>query len=339
VQDNLLETYRVPDAILKTVGKDVGGVPIYDLQYRWYGVALASFGIISNKMLQSRLKLPEVKTWEDLANPALQMRIGTPDPRNSGSGHMIYEIVLQAYGWEKGWQILTKMGGNVKTFTAGAGDVPNEIALGNVIFGPVIDFYAYAQIAKTGSDKLGYVTPQGLSVTNADPIGILKGAPNKVTAQRFVEYCLSKDAQKLLMLPKGAAGGPKTDALARSSVLPALYGELGKKSLITSNPFLTKNAVRYDAVKGGKRWDVVNDLYGALIIDSKRELSEAWAAVAKSKNPQAEAILTKMPLTEAEALALGDKWTDDSYALTRKATISQWREFARQKYADAKKLR
>jgi ABC-type Fe3+ transport system substrate-binding protein len=337
-RENLLEVYRVPDATLKTVGKEVAGVPVYDPQYRWYGVALSGFGIMYNKLLQTRLKLPAAKTWEDLANPALLGRIATPDPRNSGSGHMIYEIILQAYGWEKGWRILTEMAGNVKSFTAGASDVPNEVALGNVVYGPVIDFYAYAQMVKTGSDKIVYVTPQGLSVINPDAIGILKGAPNKTLAQRFVEYCLTTDAQKLLMLPVGAPGGPKNNVIARSSVLPALYKELGSKSLITSSPFSVKNIIRYDAAKGSTRWDLVNDLYGSLIIDAHRELTTAWRTVSKA-TPDARAAFSKMPLTEAQANALAAQWNEEDYALKRKQTISEWREFARKRYADATKMR
>jgi len=337
-RENLLEPYRVPDAILQSVGKEVAGVPVYDPQYRWYGVALSGFGIMYNRLLQTRMKLPAPKTWEDLAHPDLQGRVATPDPRNSGSGHMIYEIILQAYGWEKGWRILTEMAGNVKSFTSGASDVPNEVALGNVVYGPVIDFYAYAQMVKTGSDKIAYVTPQGLSVINPDAIGILKGAPNKTLAQRFVEYCLSKDAQKLLMLPVGAPGGPKTHVLARSSVLPGLYQELGSKSLITENPFTVKNIIRYDAAKGSKRWELVNDLYGALLIDAHRELTSAWRTVSKG-SPAARSALSKMPLTEEQANALSAQWNNESYALKRKQTISEWREFARKRYADAAKTK
>lgn len=337
-RENLLEPYRLPDAILKSVGKEVAGVPVYDPQYRWYGVALSGFGIMYNRLLQTRLKLPAVKTWEDLADSALLGRVAAPDPRNSGSGHMIYEIILQAYGWEKGWRILTEMAGNVKSFTAGASDVPSEVALGNVVYGPVIDFYAYAQIAKTGADKIVYVTPPGLSVINPDAIGILKGAPNKALAQRFVEYCLSKEAQTLLMLPVGAPGGPKNNPLARSSVLPDLYRELGSKSLITENPFTVKNIIRYDAQKGSHRWDLVNDLYGALLIDAHRELISAWKTVSKG-SPQAKAALSRMPLTEAQANALAAQWSTESYALKRKQTISEWREFARKRYADAAKIK
>jgi ABC-type Fe3+ transport system substrate-binding protein len=335
-RENLLETYRVPDETLRHVAKDLSGIPVYDPQHRWYGVALAGFGIMYNALLQTRLKLPAAKTWQDLTHPALQGRIATADPRNSGSAHMVYEIILQAHGWEKGWQILTEMGGNVKAFTTGASDVPQEVALGNVVYGPVIDFYAYAQIVKTGANRLVYVTPEGLSVINPDSIAILKGAPNRVLAQRFVEYCLTKDAQRLWMLPQGDPQGPKTAVLARASVIPALYDELGKRSVVPENPFRVKNTIRYDWEKSSKRWSLVNDLYGALIIDAHRELVSAWQVVSKTADKKRREALGRMPVTEAEATSLAASWDESSYALTRKQKVSEWRALAARKYADAR---
>lgn len=338
-RDGLLETYEVPADILDAVQPDIFGVPIVDPGRQWYGVALAGFGIMHNKLLAKRFRLPEVLTWEDLTNPGLQGRIATADPRNSGSAHMVYEIILQAYGWDKGWQVLQEMGANVKAFTRGASDVPNEVALGNVLYGPVIDFYAYAQISRTGEDKLGYVTPDGLSVINADPIGILKGAPRLELAQRFIDFCLTTRAQKLLMLPMGHPDGPKTDNLARASVIPALYDEVGDDSIVGENPFALKNTVKYDADKGGKRWSLVNDLYGTLIIDSHRDLTAAWKSIGKSGSDEARATLGQMPLTEAEATELAPGWGTADNALVRKGTISEWREFARDKYRAAGKMR
>lgn len=338
-RDGLLETYEVPADILGAVQADIFGVPIFDPEHRWYGVALAGFGIMHNKVLQGLFKLPEVKTWEDLTNPELQGRIATADPRNSGSAHMVYEIILQAYGWDKGWQVLQEMGANVKAFTTGASDVPNEVQLGNVVYGPVIDFYAYAQIASTGADKLGYVTPAGLSVINADPIGILKGAPRMELAKRFIDFCLTPRAQKLLMLPMGHPEGPKMDTLARASVIPALYAELGDASIVGENPFALENTIRYDADKGGARWSIVNDLYGALIIDAHGDLKAAWKSFAKSGNDDARATLIKMPITEAKAAELAAGWGAAENALVRKATVSKWRTFARDKYKAAKKMR
>ena len=113
---------------------------------------------------------------------------------------MVYEIILQTLGWDEGFALLTKIGGNVRGFSAGANAIPTDVVAGQVIYGLAIDFYAYGQIAVVGADKIQYVVPADGAVVTADPIAILKGAPNLPVAQKFLEFVLSEDAQKLWML-------------------------------------------------------------------------------------------------------------------------------------------
>ena len=336
-EKELFEPHLLPKEQLERIGKKIAGVPVYDEKGRWYGVALSGFGMMYNNLMVRRFKLPTVATWEDMTDPRLIGRIAAADPRNSGSAHMVYEIILQAYGWKRGWQILHEIGGNVKQFTEGASDVPGEVARGSVFYGPVIDFYAYAQIAKAGEDKLTYVMPDGLSVINPDPIAILKGAPNMELAKLFVEHALSPAGQKLLILPKGEPEGPRKETLARLSVLPKLYAETADRAVVKGNPFEIQNAIEYDPDVGGARWTLVNDLFGALIIDAHKDLSSTWKAV--SGGTQTTRLkLGEMPISEEEAAELAKSWNDPDYALTRKRTVSEWRRFARKKYNAAKRL-
>ncbi|MCK5327741.1 MAG: ABC transporter substrate-binding protein, partial [Candidatus Latescibacteria bacterium] len=99
---NLMHPYRLPEDILDKIAPRIGGMPMYDPDYHWYGATLAGFGIIFNKAVLNMIHLPEPKTWEDLGDPRLLTWVGSADPRSSGSVHMAYEIILQAFGWEKG---------------------------------------------------------------------------------------------------------------------------------------------------------------------------------------------------------------------------------------------
>ncbi|MGD8238034.1 MAG: extracellular solute-binding protein, partial [Armatimonadota bacterium] len=96
--EGLLDPYRVPDALLAQIPPQVVGMPLYDEQFRWYGAALAGFGIIYNKRVLELVGLPTPETWADLARPEFVTWVGSADPRASGSVHMMYEIMLQAYG-------------------------------------------------------------------------------------------------------------------------------------------------------------------------------------------------------------------------------------------------
>jgi ABC-type glycerol-3-phosphate transport system substrate-binding protein len=267
-------------------------------------------------------------------------RVGAADPRESGSAHMMYEIILQGYGWEKGFELITQLGANVRGFSAGANAIPRDVAAGQVIYGMAIDFYAYGQIAEIGADKIQYVVPHDAAVVSPDSIAILKGAPNMAVAQKFLDFVLSDQAQKLWVLRDTDPEGPKwKGGLNRSSVLPALYDELGDRC-VAANPFTMElNPIDYDAVKGGIRWDIVGDLIGALVIEPHKDLVSAWKAINKSEDPEkrtaAIQVLGQMPITEAEAMAFsqGDWKMPD----VRNQKLKEWRAFAKEKFKEAKK--
>ena len=336
-----LNAYKLPETQLAQMTQSFQGIPLYDAKHQWYGAALSSFGIMHNEELREMLSLPRVKTWRDLGDVALLGKIGAADPRESGSAHMVYEIILQTLGWDEGFALLTKLGGNVRGFSAGANAIPTDVVAGQVIYGLAIDFYAYGQIAVVGADKIQYVVPADGAVVTADPIAILKGAPNLPVAEKFLEFVLSEDAQKLWMLRDTDSEGPKwKGGLNRASVLPALYDKLGERCIVP-NPFAMEGSpFQYNSDKGGTRWNIVNDLFGVLIIDSHKDLVNAWKAIRKSQDPTkrdaAIAVLTKMPITEEEAMKLArSDWKDPT---VRNEKIKEWGQFAKEKFKEARNL-
>ncbi len=340
-EQDLLSPYKLPAAQLEQIPQTFHGIPVYDAEYQWYGAALSSFGIMFNDELRTMLGLPEVQTWQDLGDTALFKQIGAADPRESGSAHMMYEIILQTHGWENGFALLTKIGGNVRRFSAGANAIPKDVVAGDVIYGMAIDFYAYGQIVVVGADKIKYVMPSDGTVVNPDSIAILKGAPNLAVAQKFIEFVLSERGQKLWMLPDSDAEGPKWEGgLNRASVLPALYEKLGDRCIVT-NPFtLGFTPFQYDADKGGARWDIVNDLFGVLIIDSHKDLVNAWKAIGNckdaAKRDAAIAALTQMPISEEEAMQFATaEWKDPGF---RNEKLKEWGQFAKRKFREARNL-
>ena len=336
-----LHAYELPGPQLEQMTQSFHGIPLYDTKHRWYGAALSSFGIMYNEELRELLQLPKATAWQDLGNLELIGKIGAADPRESGSAHMVYEIILQTLGWEEGFALLTKLGGNVRGFSAGANAIPTDVVAGQVIYGLAIDFYAYGQIAVVGADKIKYNVPADGGVVTADPIAILKGAPNMPVAQKFLEYVLSESAQKLWMLRDTDPEGPQwKGGLNRASVLPALYEKLGERCIVP-NPFaMDGTPFQYNSDKGSTRWDIVDGLFGVLIIDSHKDLVNAWKAIGKCKDPAKQeaaiAALTKMPITEEKAMALATgTWKDPT---VRNEKIKEWGQFAKKKFKEARDL-
>ena len=326
-----------PDELLEAIPQSISGMPCYDPDHHWYGAALSGFGIVYNKVVLEMTGLPEPREWEDMSKPQALSWVASADPRGSGSVHMIYEIILQAYGWEKGWRAVTTMSANVRSFFSGSSEVPSSVAAGDTAYGIAIDSYALAQQAKAGADKIGYVLPQGLTVINPDAICILKGAPERELAEQFLTYVLSPDGQKLWMLAKGDPEGPQNYDIRRMSIRRDLYAEYADRIVVPMNPHEFKTEMEQDAGLASKRWGVVNDLIGALCIDTHDDLTAAWKVIIDHGMPDAAIDeLCRMPVTDSEALKLADFWDTD--AAKRASTVADWSGFARDKYRKAAEI-
>ena len=328
---HILESYTLPKSLLENIPPKLAGVPLYDPDHSWYGATLASFGIVYNKVVLRLTKLPVITTWEDLASPGAFGWVGSADPRKSGSVHLVYEIILQAYGWEKGWRIITGLGANVRNFTNSMTQTPKDVAIGEVAYGLAIDFYAWAQVKEAGSDKIGFVMPDNLTIITPDAIAILKGAPNPDVAKAFIRFVMSEEGQKLWMLVEKAVDGPQRFQLNRFSVLPSLYRLSAETIAVNLNPFSWRSDFDFDPKLSSERWSIVNDLIGSLIIDQKPLLTRAWkTALADGLSEQEWQRLTAMPITADEALKLAKtKWTDPVF---RNQKLNEWIDFARSKY-------
>src|SRR5690606_32799659 len=99
--------------------------------------------------------------------------------------HMIYEIILQVYGWEEGWKVIYQMSGNVKSFLQISSAPTKEVALGEAAYAVSIDINGMTQQAFLGPENVRFIVPAEVSVINPDGIAILRGAPNLDVAQEF----------------------------------------------------------------------------------------------------------------------------------------------------------
>jgi len=186
-------SYTPPKAILSAIPQSFNGIEVYDAGHAWYGAALSSFGILQNKLVQQRMELPFVTRWEQLAQPELRGWVGVGDPRNSGTMINMFEAFLQAYGWERGWHLLTEIAGNARKFDRISSTTAKDVTLGETAYAFAIDFYAFAQIAVAGRSNMTFALPRDFTAISPDGIAILKGAPNPAVAQHFIDFVLSED--------------------------------------------------------------------------------------------------------------------------------------------------
>jgi len=248
-KEGLFASYKISDALRKEVPATAAGVPLYGQNDTWYGSAMSSFGIFYNKRVLGFDKLPAPKSWQDLAKPIYQGNISLTDPRRSGSANTMNTIILQGLGWEKGWELLTLIAANARSFTHSSTDPIKAVVSGDAAIALAIDFYALAQVGDLGEENLGFVMPEGQTVLDPDPIAILRGAPNRLAAERFVDFTLSAEAQKLLVLPKGLKDGPRLATLGRMATNKKTYELTEGRRTYEFNPFLQKAFLQLDLEK------------------------------------------------------------------------------------------
>ncbi|MCW3992152.1 MAG: extracellular solute-binding protein [Candidatus Bathyarchaeota archaeon] len=179
----------------------LSGVPakrIDDGEVHWVGAAISSFGFTINTQVLELEGLPQPTKWTDLANETYAVTlpspvIGTADATLSTSNTRIFEIIIQTFGWEEGWKILTLIGANSRIYDKSE-LVRDGAIIGEIGAGTTIDFYGYtAQLQNPG--VCWYVFPEDGTLLNADPIALLNTSPHPQAAQAFVAWLLSPEGQ------------------------------------------------------------------------------------------------------------------------------------------------
>lgn len=322
------------------IPKTIGQFPINDPQGFYFGFAASGYGIMWNERYVKANKLQEPKDWQDLAGAAYFDHVSIAAPSRSGTTHLTIETILQGEGWDKGWGTIKAMAGNFRDVTERSFGVPEAVNSGQVGYGIVIDFFAFASQASGFPVK--FVYPSVTTIVPAN-IGIVANAPNKVGAESFVEFLLSPAGQLILFDP----------GIRRLPVNPSVYD---KAPAGYPNPFKDSRLngmVKFDVKTSEARTNVVDALFDQIITFQLADLKQATkaiqlaeAAIAKKPNPQAQTLLTEaralvaaMPASEADASAkdLAGAFTGSKQKGARQAELEQqWASFSKDHYAKAK---
>jgi ABC-type Fe3+ transport system substrate-binding protein len=184
------------ETIPPTIGKPR---PIYlkDPKSFWVGTALEPYGLVYHPRLFQRLGVAPPKDWDDLLNPKLKGNIAQCAPTRSSSSHATYEVILQLYGDEKGWDWLKRLGANTGIFTARSRDVPSVVAKGEFAAGFAVPSYMAFEEKLAGFD-LKFAAPKTAWIT-PEPMGVLAGAKHPKAARAFIEFLLTERGQRVFM--------------------------------------------------------------------------------------------------------------------------------------------
>ena len=276
------------------------GEAIYDPNGGYYGVCLATFGICCNP---DRIKTIGKKPtcWSDLAAKEYFNQLAVADPTKSGSINKCFEVIIQqcmaeavkvnktpADGWNDGFALIRRLVGNARSISESAGKVTREVASGNAAAGMAIDFYALSEAQfieqQTGNKnirRIEYIPPEGGSSVSADPVQMLRGAPNARQARAFIEFLLSESGQILWQYRAGTPGGPEKYTLRRPPVRRDIYTAKHHKYMADDNynPYSATGNFEYKAQWTGRYFNLIRVLIRTTMLDASDELQAAWKAI------------------------------------------------------------
>jgi len=191
---------------------------------------------------------------------------------------------------------------------------------------------------------------------SADPISLLRGAPHRETAVRFIEYLLSEEGQQLWCYRVGEPGGPRKYALQRFPIRRDFYPSENPEFQAAherhrehttddlGTPWLDAYRLAAEYVYR-PRWTaghfgMLRDLVRAMCMDAGRELRAAWGAIIAAGGPdacpRAMDALERLPevpelLTWASGLSVGRRYD-------RMDLLREWTLHFRRQYAEAARL-
>lgn len=353
---------RHPELLKPTlIPEEFGGDQLYDPLGRYYGVVLSTFGICYNTDRIKELSPPNPPaTWRDLGAPRFFNTLALADPTKSGSANKCFEIILQQCmneagspdaGWEPGLTLIKQIFANARTLADAAGKIPHEVATGNATAGMAIDTYGMTEREWNekqfmGSAHFVYVAPRGGTAVSADPVQLLRGAPNPIAAKAFIDFLLSLEGQKLLAFKVGAPGGPIKHALRRPPIRRDLYDEKYRKyrSDPDYNPYQSGEGFTYHAQWTAPYYSLLRVLIRAIALDPQPELRAAWKAILDAggpdKVPQAWNAFRRLPFLYegAKDASANMRPSATRSAIEVAALIRCWCDEARENYRQAELL-
>jgi phosphoglycerate transport regulatory protein PgtC len=241
----------------------IGGVPLLGPDSAYRATELAGYGFAVDPQALASLGVAPPQDWSDLADPRLAGRIALPVPSQVGFAPPMIDIVLQAYGWERGWALWSEIAGLSYLVQRGSTFISDEVAGGRAAIGLSIDFFVTSAIA--GGARLEFLYPAHGGL-NPGQIAIAASTRNAEAAEAFVTFVLSEAAQRVLADPDIRKLPVRESVYAQ---LPATY----------HNPFRSAAAGGYDyrGDAGSGRLGLISALFEELLVARHEQLVTLWA--------------------------------------------------------------
>jgi len=327
VGKGLLEAYK--SAYWDQLPSDFQGFALKDPNGYWMAVSFYCPGIMTNKDLLAKLKLPEPKTWNDLLDSKYKDQIIMTTPARSGGLHMDVEVLLQSRGDKLGWAYWRRLAVNVGKWAARSLEVSSLVEKGEYAIGIAIAETS-AILSKKAGFNVGFVYPDTAFIVPS-PIAILKGTPRPKIAQEFMNFILSMEAQGQILLSGGLVPSRKDVKFSDYPTIPDAV--IMKEFMKAENVYglaITNFAINFDLYD--KRFSEVNTMFEDTITKKMDELLKAWSSIQDAQKSIAEA---EKKITDLEKQGYDISKAKDTIGKAKSLASEALENFDTGKYIDA----
>ncbi len=324
------------------------GTALNDDKIYWAGSAIASFGYTVCTAVLQQVDLQIPRGWHQLAHPGYYFDnplIAIGSSAGSTSNTRIYEIILQAFGWELGWGILSMIAGNA-LITEGSTGAKQAVEQCNVGIANTIDFYGFD--AQLNHANNLYILPNNQSIVNADPIAftINGGDPQKLEiAKAFVNFVLSAEGQAVLLHDNIKRMPIRSDAFDKAPDSPE-YSHVDQLREIYQNT-INNQGIEFNETLSLSYLNSMIYYLEATLHEIHNDLRDVMrsARTAYDANKLTTTQLFKLAMalgkpvgspafTQEYAQQINDQMgSDDAFRTSKQA---EWKDAARQKYSSIK---
>lgn len=167
--------------------------PLYNVGTNWLPFTGIMNVFLVNSNLVSMSQMP--KTWTDLADSRYAGMISSARADKSGSSYMQLCNVIAVYK-DRGWDVYKSILKNFQ-ISGSSGSVPKFVSDGEAMVGVTLEDNAYRYVSAGGPVRIVY--PADGTVAAPDGIALVKNGPNPKAGKAFIDWCLSKPVQALLV--------------------------------------------------------------------------------------------------------------------------------------------
>jgi len=162
---------------------------------RTIGLYAGPLGWAVNEGLLKKMGKPMPQSWDDLTKPDYKGLIAISNPTTAGTAYTALVTLLLLKGEDHGWEYLAKLHKNIAQYTKSGSAAGQLAGRGEVAIG-IVFLHDSVMFAEEGF-PVKPVAPTDGTGYEIGGLSLIKGAPNKENAKKFIDWALTPETQAI----------------------------------------------------------------------------------------------------------------------------------------------